>query len=273
MNSAGPEATSQGSTAILILVAFHPAAREVARLQACLGQLSDGISYGVVVNDHHPGEAVDALRDRAEFFLTNRHNPGYGSAVNQAISHLSGKGHLPSYAAALNTDLSWQSGTFERLLSWLEQHKEVSLAVPRIVDAQGTAQRLCKRNPTVLAMLSRRFVPTWAKPRWLIRYDSWYVMGDHDYGAVFDVPYLSGCCMLMRSEAFLKVGGFDERFFLYLEDADLTRRMASEGRCVHLPVVEVVHAWGRGNYASMRLMLVNLVSSWRYFRRWGLALW
>ncbi len=79
--------------------------------------------------------------------------------------------------------------------------------------------------------------------------------------------------MLMRSEAFQKVGGFDQRFFLYLEDADLTRRMAREGRCVHLPLVEVVHGWGRGNYSSLRLMLVNVMSAWRYFRRWGWALW
>jgi len=76
MGAAAGEAHPRERTAILILVAFHPAAHEVVRLQACLDQLADGIGYAVVVNDHHPGEAVDALLDRAELFLTNRHNPG-----------------------------------------------------------------------------------------------------------------------------------------------------------------------------------------------------
>ena len=232
------------------------------------------MGYALVVNDHHPGEAVEDLAAGADQVLLQRHNLGYGRAVNALVRCLVAEGAaLPDHLAVLNTDLSWRPGTFEHVLAWLQRHPEVSLAVPRLVDAQGRQQLLCKRDPTALAMLSRRFLPAWAKPRWLKRYDSWYVMGDHDYDTVFDVPYLSGCCMLMRCDTFQKVGGFDERFFLYLEDADLTRRMAREGRCVHLPVAEVVHGWGRGNYSSFRLMLVNVVSAWLYFRRWGWALW
>lgn len=79
--------------------------------------------------------------------------------------------------------------------------------------------------------------------------------------------------MLLRTEDFLKVGCFDERYFLYLEDADLTRSLAQQGRCVHLPLAAIMHGWGRGNYRSWRLMLVNMVSAWRYFRKWGLSLW
>ena len=98
-------------------------------------------------------------------------------------------------------------------------------------------------------------------------------MADHDCSQVFDVEYLSGCCMLIRMEAFQSCGGFDERFFLYLEDADLTRSLARWGRCIHLPVASVVHGWGRGNYRNLRLMAVNLVSAWHYFRKWGWQLW
>jgi GT2 family glycosyltransferase len=97
-------------------------------------------------------------------------------------------------------------------------------------------------------------------------------MADQDDQQVFDVPYLSGCCMLIKREAFEKISGFDERYFLYLEDADITRSLAQHGRCVHLPVAGVVHGWGRGNYRKLGLMLVNIVSAWRYFRKWGLTL-
>ena len=255
---------------LLLFVAYHPSPLEVNQLQTCLAELPQSVGYAVVVNDHQPGEPVEQLRVGADCFLINQDNPGYGRAVNRLVVKL---GKLPPYIGVLNTDLSWQSGTFEQLLGWLQQRQQVSLAVPMILDEDGTPQKLCKHHPTLLGLFSRRFLPNWLKPRWLRRYDRWYVMADQNYQEVFEAPYLSGCCMLIRSDAFRRIGGFDERYFLYLEDADLTRSLARDGLCVHLPVASVVHAWGRGNYRDMGLMAVNLASAWHYFRKWGWALW
>jgi GT2 family glycosyltransferase len=256
-------------TLVLLFVAYHTSAQEVQQLQACLSALPTDVGYAVVVNDHQPGEAVEQLAARADCFLTNSDNLGYGRAVNRLFRCLD---PLPDYLGVLNTDLTWKPGTFSTLLTWLQQHPEVSLAVPQILDAHGAPQKLCKRHPTVLGLFSRRFLPDAFKPQWLRRYDRWYVMADQDDQQVFDVPYLSGCCMLIKREAFEKISGFDERYFLYLEDADITRSLAQHGRCVHLPVASVVHGWGRGNYRKLGLMLVNIVSAWRYFRKWGLTL-
>ena len=255
---------------LLLLVAYHPSLLEVEQLKACLAELPSQVGYAVVVNDHQPGEPVEQLEAGADCFLANSDNPGYGRAVNRLVVRL---GQLPPYIGVLNTDLSWQLGTFEQLLAWLQQHPDVNLAVPQILDEAGTPQKLCKHHPTVLGLFSRRFLPDWLKPRWLKRYDRWYVMADQNYQEVFEAHYLSGCCMLIRSEAFRRAGGFDERYFLYLEDADLTRSLARDGRCVHLPVADVVHGWGRGNYRNVGLMAVNLASAWHYFRKWGWALW
>lgn len=255
---------------LLLLVAYHPSLQEVEQLQACLAELPLQVGYAVVVNDHHPGEPVEQLAAGADGFLANPDNPGYGRAVNRLVEQL---GQLPPYIGVLNTDLTWPGGTFEQLLGWLQQHPQVSLAVPQILDEAGSPQKLCKHNPTVLGLFSRRFLPDWLKPTWLKRYDRWYVMEDQNNQEVFEAPYLSGCCMLIRSDAFRRVGGFDERYFLYLEDADLTRTLARDGRCVHLPVAGVVHGWGRGNYRNLGLMAVNLASAWSYFRKWGWALW
>ena len=255
---------------LLLLVAYHPSLMEVKQLQACLAELPPEVGYAVVVNDHQPGEPVEHLEAGADCFLANHDNPGYGRAVNRLVGRL---GKLPPYIGVLNTDLSWDPGSLERMLAWLQQHPTVNLAVPQILDEQGAPQKLCKHHPTVLGLFSRRFLPNALKPGWLKRYDRWYVMADQNYEEIFEAPYLSGCCMLMRSEAFRRIGGFDERYFLYLEDADLTRSLARDGRCVHLPLASVVHGWGRGNYRNLRLMAVNLISAWHYFRKWGWALW
>ena len=236
---------------MLLLVAYHPSSLEVEQLQACLAKLTPDVGYAVVVNDHKPGEPVEQLAAEADVFLANRDNPGYGRAVNRLVVQL---GQLPPYIGVLNTDLSWQPGAFKRLLGWMQKHPSVNLAVPQILDEAGTPQKLCKHHPTVLGLFSRRFFANWLKPGWLKRYDRWYVMADQNYQEVFEAPYLSGCCMLMRSEAFCRVGGFDERYFLYLEDADLTRTLALEGRYA-LACGEVVHGWGRGNYRNLGLMV------------------
>lgn len=255
---------------LLLLVAYHPSAEEVVRLGSCLEQLPEAIGYALVVNDYREGEPVERLIGEADHVLLQTGNPGYGRAANRLAAQV---GDLPPYLGILNTDLSWSAGSFETLLAWLEDHSDVVLAVPRLVDPAGRTQRLCKQNPTLLALLSRRFLPGWLKPGWLRRYDAWYVMADRNYDLPLEAPYLSGCCMLIRADAFRRCGGFDERYFLYLEDADLTRSLAKLGRCLHLPVASVEHGWGRGNYTSLRLMLVNLISAWLYFSKWGWRLW
>ena len=255
---------------LLVLVAYHPSQQEVDQLKINLRTLSPEVGYSVVVNDHQPGEPVDQLLGDADHWLVNTENLGYGRAVNRLVRSLE---VLPAYLGILNTDLSWDQNTFSLLLGWLQVHPDVVLAVPQIVDERGVVQKLCKQNPTVLGLLSRRFIPRWCKPNWLRRYDNWYVMHSQNYQQVFEAPYLSGCCMLTHSESFQNVGGFDERYFLYLEDADLTRKLVSLGRCIHLPQASIVHAWGRGNYGSWYLTLVNLHSAWLYFCKWGWALW
>ena len=255
---------------LLILVAYHPSSLEVDRLLECLAILPAQVGYAVVVNDHKVGEPVERLAHQADYFLANRDNLGYGRAANLLVDSIA---EIPPYLGVLNTDLTWSPGTFEIIIEWMDQHSEVSLAVPQILNERGEPQKLCKQNPTILALLSRRFWPKAFKPRWLKRYDRWYTMSDRDYMEVLEAPYLSGCCMIMRRAAFCAVGGFDEDFFLYLEDADLTRCLTLEGKCVHLPLASVTHIWGRGNYRNLSLMAVNIVSAYRYFMKWGWALW
>lgn len=268
--SKDPQEMVQGRQLLLILVAFHPPESHVQALRTCLAALPPEIGYAVAVNEHRAGEPVDRLRAGADRFLTFSENLGYGRAINRMVASLPDP---PPWLGALNTDLSWNPGTFETLLAWLSHHPEVVLAVPEIQDPDGRPQLLCKRDPSLLALISRRFLPEAIKPRRLRRYDALFQMADQDLSHPLDVPYLSGCCMLIRRTAFEAAGGFDRRFFLYLEDADLSRSLRAFGRCLHLPVAAVRHHWGRGNHHSPWLTLVNIQSVWLYFSKWGWRWW
>ena len=66
------------------------------------------------------------------------------------------------------------------------------------------------------------------------------------YDEVMEVPFLSGCFMFLRSEALRKVGLFDERMFMYVEDTDLTRRMGQHFKTLYYPNAYVYHQYARG---------------------------
>jgi len=81
--------------------------------------------------------------------------------------------------------------------------------------------------------------------------------------------FISGCFMLFRSSILQQLDGFDERFFLYLEDADLSRRAQTLARNRYYPANHVIHVHERGAHKSLKLLGYFGASVWRYFNKWG----
>jgi GT2 family glycosyltransferase len=94
-------------------------------------------------------------------------------------------------------------------------------------------------------------------------------MRDHSYENEMDVECLSGCFMFFRSSVLQAVGGFDERFFMYLEDFDLSRRARRVARNVYYPHVKVIHEHRRAHRSSLRLLQAFGVSAFKFFNKWG----
>lgn len=78
--------------------------------------------------------------------------------------------------------------------------------------------------------------------------------------------------MAFRTCMFKLIRGFDDKFFMYLEDADITRRVNIVSEAVFFPEARVVHAWERGGHKSFRLFFVTIQSMLIYFRKWGLRI-
>jgi len=83
------------------------------------------------------------------------------------------------------------------------------------------------------------------------------------------VPSLSGCFMLLRTEVLKVVGGFDERFFMYCEDFDLCRRIGQVSKTIYYPDVSVIHNYEKGSYKNSKLLRYHIQSSVKYFNKWG----
>jgi GT2 family glycosyltransferase len=139
--------------------------------------------------------------------------------------------------------------------------------MPRVLYPDGRLQYLCKLLPTPKTLIVRRFLASLKST--LQRENFRYELQSSGYDKILDVPFLSGCFMFLRTEALRKVGLFDERFFLYTEDADLTRRIHRHYRTVFFPEATIYHHHARGSYKTPWLLWCNILSAIRYFNKWG----
>jgi GT2 family glycosyltransferase len=97
-----------------------------------------------------------------------------------------------------------------------------------------------------------------------------YEYKDRDYNKIiFDIPYLSGCFMFLRTSILKKVGLFDDRIFMYLEDADLTRRFLEVSRTAYYPEAQVYHHFAKLTHKEVKFKWITIESAFVYFKKWG----
>lgn len=138
--------------------------------------------------------------------------------------------------------------------------------MPRIEYPDGELQRLCKLLPTPFDLIFRRFLPIKLVQQLI---NQRYELHNLAQDRLTDVPSLSGCFLLVRTSLLENVGGFDERFFMYMEDVDLVRRIGMQARTVYDPSVKIIHAYEKGSYSNKRLLRYHLESAIKYFNKWG----
>lgn len=245
------------------IVTYNTAAPTLELVLACVASSTISASVSVVDNSWRPDLEQTARKYRATYLHTGE-NLGYGRAHNLAIRQL---GSRSRYHLILNPDVTFGSLVLEDLCSVMEANPQIGWIMPKIVYPDGTDQHLCKRLPTPADLFIRRFAAIGIGP--LARAMDRFECRDVDLSQPCVVPNLSGCFALLRTDLLKEVGGFDERFFLYLEDTDLVRRIGERSRTVFYPLVTAYHAHGRGSYKNLRLLGRHIYSAVQYFSKWG----
>ncbi len=191
-----------------------------------------------------------------------------------------GRGHNAIFASTdcdiyvvCNPDILVEKDFFARTIDFLHANPGVGIMSPRMTFSDGTLQYPNRRHPTLFDLALRRFLPTALQGPFRARMAR-YEMADVGYDRSVDVPFCSGALMVCRADVHARVGGFDDRYFLYFEDADLSRKYQAAGwRTVYNPDVMVVHGWQRAAHKSLRMALVFAHNALRYFNKWGWQLW
>ena len=218
--------------------------------------------HRVYVVDNSPEPFAIRVSDRVQYIHTGK-NLGYGKAHNIALRE-SIYDQVPLHLV-MNSDILVKAEDIDTLCAFVLSQPAVGHLMPRVVNPDGELQHLCKMLPTPLDVFGRRFLPA----AWMRKRNARYELHDADYSRPMNVPYLSGCFMLLRTEAVQKARLFDERYFMYPEDIDLTRTIHRDYLTLYYPAITIVHNHKKASYQSWRMLWVHIVNMCRYFNKWG----
>lgn len=254
-------------TATVVIVGY----RAYPELERCLASLAAHEPGAAVVVIDHAADPERAGRLSAAFphvfYRATHENPGFGAGVNHGARE-AGPGPL----LLLNPDCELTMPLIEPLMAVLDERPAAGVVGGLVRESDGTVQASARRFPDVTTGLAGRtswlskVLPSNPLKRRNLTTDP----GD----GTRQVDWVSGALMLIRQEAFDRVGGFDERFFLYWEDADFCKRAAAEGWSTwYAPVCEVVHQTAAASrHAPVRSLVAFHVSAFRYYWKHGTTL-
>ena len=217
----------------------------------------------LVDNSPEDSELPSELKSPNVEYVFVGKNLGYGAGHNIAIKKAIEVGS--EYHVVLNPDLRFESSVIDKLKKFADENPSVGHLMPKILNPDAEIQYLCKLIPTPFDLIFKRFLPGLLKEKLSYRFQLKFT----DYNHVMDIPYLSGCFMFFRTSALKEVDGFDERFFMYPEDIDITRRIHQKFRTVYYPMVRIYHEHAAESYKSKMMLKIHIENMCRYFNKWG----
>lgn len=244
------------------IVLYQPDWTELKQLLN--GLLQVRLLHRIYLIDNSP-QKTDSLPDldKKIIYLYPGKNLGYGTGHNIALRESIYDDmaiHL-----VMNSDISVHADDIDKLCQHMLSHHEIGMLAPRILYPDGRVQHVCKLLPTPFDVFGRRFLPS----KWMKKRNERYELIASGYDKTMNVPYLSGCFMLLRVEAVQKVRLFDERFFMYPEDIDLTRRIHRDYLTLYCPQISIIHHHEQASYHNLKMLWIHTINMCRYFNKWG----
>jgi GT2 family glycosyltransferase len=243
------------------VVLYKTKPSEIIHVYQCL--LQSEISFELILIDNSPDDRLkDVIKNHRVRYIFTGKNLGFGKAHNLAIKEMI---RQAEFHLVINADISFSANVLTTLIRYMKEHPEVGQIMPKVLSPNGEIQYLCKLLPTPMDLVFRRFLPSGLfkkrKEEFELRFSG--------YNRIMEVPYLSGCFMLLRTAALREVGFFDERFFMYPEDIDLTRRINEKFRTIYFPEVHIYHHHAKESYKNNQMLFIHMINMIKYFNKWG----
>ncbi len=214
------------------------------------------------LREHVNMEKAPVSSDKIRY-MAMPENLGYGRAHNIALRESAY--HNTAFHLVMNSDIRVQAEDIDAMCDFMLANPQVGQLMPKVINPDGTQQYLAKRLPSPMDVFGRRFLPKWLMKKRNERFE----LRDKDLSRPINAPYLSGCFMMLRTKVVVEAGLFDERYFMYPEDIDLTRTIHRNYLTLYYPQWTIVHAHAQASYKDKHMLRVHIQNMCRYFNKWG----
>tara|TARA_B110000003_G_scaffold42848_2_gene40204 strand:- start:10428 stop:11207 length:780 start_codon:yes stop_codon:yes gene_type:complete len=200
-------------------------------------------------------------------YISVDENIGFGSAHNIVIDKIR---DLSAYHLILNPDVYFKFNVIQNLILELQKDNSLAMIAPKVLFPDKKHQYSCRRYPSFAELFARRFISL--KPFFkAVIYKGTY--RDKNLNNPFFAEYITGCFHLYNTNDFISLKGFDERYFLYMEDVDICRKIDVLGKKkLYYPNEEIIHLLKQGSSKKIRLFFIHFSSIIKYFMKWGFKL-
>lgn len=217
-----------------------------------------GVPFALSVYDNNSTDGTLEYLNGVEKIevISSKSNDGFGAGHNAILNKADSE-----YHAFINPDIIVNEDTISVLAQYLDEHPDVALVTPMLYNADGSEQLLPRLQPKVKYLLSGRLP-------FLKKYSSEYRMADKKLDKPTSLQFCTGCFMMGKTEWLRKAGGFDDRYFMYMEDADLSRTMLRYGKIMLVPAARATHLWNRDSAHKIKYLFIHINSMFKYFKKW-----
>jgi hypothetical protein len=227
-----------------VIVTFNSLDPVKICLESLYSSISDDLEYEIIISDNDSQDGTKQFIKEnypSIKLIENQTNLGYSKAMNQGLKVAKGK-----YLIQLNPDVKINPGTFQSLISWMNNHSDVGICIPKVLNQDGSFQKQCRRGfarPIEVLSYFLKLDRVFQNHKVIGNYVKTYLPEDE----IAEVDAVSGSCMMIKRELIEDIGFLDERYFAYQEDTDFCFRANKAGwKVYYLPFVSVIHQGGRG---------------------------
>lgn len=248
---------------VSICVVTHNNEDEILNLIDSIVENTQKVSFKVYLVDNNSSDrTVQIVKNRHKNveIILNTDNIGFGAAHNKVVSLINSDYHI-----VINPDINFCADVISELCDFMDKNGDVAIVTPKVLSADGSQQYLPKKEPKfryILAGKLEKFFGYFANLR------DEYTMKNCDITKPTEIDFCTGCFMLIRTSIFRKLHGFDDRFFMYFEDADLSKRAKNYGKIIFNPSVAVTHSWHRDSAKKLKFLFIHIASMLKYFKKW-----
>ena len=165
-----------------------------------------------------------------------------------------------------NPDILLIEDSFSKIIPYMEKNSQIGAVIPKLIDQHHKIEPVYRRELTPIDVIIRYIHPF----GWFSKRRAYHTMQDMDYSKPFRVPFGQGSFIVVRTPLMKRINGFDERYFMYVEDADLCKRINQVSRLEYYPYTSVIHLWEKGSHKNLKLLKWHMQAMIRYFVKWGL---